>query len=180
MDDKVKLNKIFKNNPKKYKSNYSLFSYIKIIRLIYILLFTLVIYLFLKKKDYINNRKEIKIYFDKYEENIYNEIKEKLRKTNCSQMWSNQREFLNGIIRKFRPKKILEIGVASGGSSIIILNAIKDIKNAHLYSIDLNNNTGIGYCVSKFFPEFLNKWSLYKGNIAAKFIEKLEDILIWY
>ena len=88
-------------------------------------------------------------------------------------MWSNQREFLNGIIRKFRPKKILEIGVASGGSSIIILNAIKDIKNAHLYSIDLNNNTGIGYCVSKFFPEFLNKWSLYKGNIAAKFIEKI-------
>jgi predicted O-methyltransferase YrrM len=173
MDDKVKLNNIFKNNPKKYNSNYSLYNIKKIISLIYIFLITLVIYLFFKKKNYINNRKEIKIYFDKYEVKIYNELKEKLQKTNCSQMWNNQREFLNGIIRKFRPKKILEIGVALGGSSIIILNAIKDIKNAYLYSIDLNNNIRIGHCVPKFFPEFLNKWSLYKGNIAAKFIESI-------
>ena len=42
-------------------------------------------------------------------------------------MWGNQREFLNGIVRKFKPKKILEIGVAEGGSSIVILNAIKTI-----------------------------------------------------
>ena len=34
-------------------------------------------------------------------------------------MWDNQREFLNGIIRSFRPKKILEVGVNLGGSSII-------------------------------------------------------------
>ena len=54
-------------------------------------------------------------------------------------MWDNQREFLNGVIRKFRPKKIVEIGSSRGGSSIIMLNAIQDIKNSHLYSIDLND-----------------------------------------
>ena len=54
-------------------------------------------------------------------------------------MWSNQHEFLNGIVRKFRPKKIVEIGVAKGGGSSIILNAIQD-EGAHLYSIDLSNN----------------------------------------
>ena len=88
-------------------------------------------------------------------------------------MWGNQREFLNGLIRKFKPKKILEIGVSSGGSSIIILNAIKDIKNAHLYSLDLSDSKIIGHCIKKYFPSFLNKWSLYKGNIVAGFIEKI-------
>lgn len=91
-------------------------------------------------------------------------------------MWDNQKEFLNGLIRKFEPKKIVEIGVASGGSSIIILNAIKDIKNAHLYSIDLKPKHNIGYYVKKFYPDFLNNWSLYKGNIAAKFIENIGNI----
>ncbi len=83
-------------------------------------------------------------------------------------MWRNQREFLNGIVRKFRPKKLLEIGVAYGGSSIIILNAIKDIKDAHLYSIDINGRRSVGQCVYKHFPELANKWTLYKGNVASK------------
>ena len=34
-------------------------------------------------------------------------------------MWENQKAFINGVIRKFRPKKILEIGVAEGGSSLL-------------------------------------------------------------
>ena len=34
-------------------------------------------------------------------------------------MWSNQPEFLNGIIRKFKPPKVLEVGINRGGSSII-------------------------------------------------------------
>ena len=32
-------------------------------------------------------------------------------------MWENQREFLNGVIRKFKPKKIVEIAVA-----VILIN----------------------------------------------------------
>ena len=32
--------------------------------------------------------------------------------------------FINGLIRKHKPKNCLEIGVARGGSSILILNAI--------------------------------------------------------
>ena len=52
------------------------------------------------------------------------------------EMKPNERKFLNGIIRKYKPKKVVEIGVAQGGSSVVILNAIKDIPNAKLYSID--------------------------------------------
>ena len=118
--------------------------------------------------------KEKKIYLDKYETNIYYNLnKTKFIEKRCSQMWDNQREFLNGVIRKFKPKKILEIGVAEGGSSIIILNAIKDIKDAHLYSVDLSSNSQIGYCVRDLMKEDLNRWTLYTGNIVAKFIEEI-------
>ena len=62
------------------------------------------------------------LYLDKYETNIYNNIKNKILGFPCEEMWDNQREFLNGVVRKFKPKKILEIGVSKGcGSSIVLI-----------------------------------------------------------
>lgn len=124
-------------------------------------------------KDIIFTKKLDQIPFDKYETNIFNNIKHKLKNTKCSKMWGNQREFINGIIRKKKPKKILELGVLHGGCSIIILNAIKDIKNSHLYSIDLESNEKIGYCVKNYFPNLLKKWTLFKGDVAVKFMDKI-------
>jgi len=140
---------------------------------IFILLFLIFAILFLFFYYHYNINKNIYFYFDKYETDIYNDIKEKLLKTKCSIMWGNQREFINGVIRKYRPKKILEVGVYHGGSSIIILNAIKDIKNSHLYSIDTKISKNIGFCVNEYFPYLANKWTLFKGNIAVKYIEKI-------
>ncbi len=139
----------------------------------YILFFIL---LYNYKKNGINFKKskiinKIDIYLDKYEENFYNNIKDNL--TNCSRMWNNQRQFLNGAVRKFKPNKILELGVAEGGSSIIILNAIQDIKNSHLFSIDLSTHHMVGSCIKNIFPNFLDKWSLYTGHVAAKFMEDI-------
>ena len=94
------------------------------------------------------------------------------------QLTINEAYFLNGLIRKIKPKNCLEIGVASGGSSILILNAIKDYNNSFLVSIDLNiqycknNSLKTGYKV-KDFPELINKWSLYTGDIPSKFLDKL-------
>ena len=114
-----------------------------------------------------------KIYFDEYGLDKYYEIKPILLNTKCSQMFSNHREFLNGIIRKFKPHKILEIGVRYGGSSIIMLNAINDIKYSKLYSIELSSDKQVGECVYKYFPQFLKKWHLFKGNVASEFMEKI-------
>jgi len=47
-----------------------------------------------------------------------------------------ERKFLFGLIRHFKPKNILEIGVASGGGSGLMLQAIKDIKESTCTSID--------------------------------------------
>lgn len=116
---------------------------------------------------------EKKIHFDKYETTKFNGIKEKLDKNYCSEMWGNQREFLNGIIRFFKPIKILEIGVRRGGSSIIILNAISDFKESILFSIDISSEDNIGNCTKKYFPDLMKKWRLFKGNIATEFLEQI-------
>ena len=69
-------------------------------------------------------------------------------------------ELYGNVIRKFKPKKCLEIGVSRGGSSILILNAIKDIENSFLFSMDINNRfyknpkLEVGYN-AKLFPELL-------------------------
>ena len=55
----------------------------------------------------------------------------------------------------------------------MILNAIKDIKNSKLYSIDLNSNKVVGICVKEYFPELLEKYTLFTGNIASEFMEKI-------
>jgi len=124
-------------------------------------------------KNIIFSQKLDQIPFEQYDTNIFNNIKDKLINKKCSLMYENQREFLNGIIRKIKPKKILELRVFFGGSSIIILNAIKDLKNSHLYSIDLNSNEIIGSCVKIHFPDLLKKWTLFKGDVAAQFLDKI-------
>ncbi|MDR1551803.1 MAG: class I SAM-dependent methyltransferase [Holosporaceae bacterium] len=96
------------------------------------------------------------------------------------QMSEPEIRFLSYLIRRYKPKKIVEIGVAAGGSSVVILNAIKNIPNAKLYSIDLCEKMGndhsqrIGFVVDRHFSH-LNKsnWRLYTGNITAKFIDEI-------
>ena len=143
--------------------------------LFFILLTTIIIFLFRKIKRRGTEKKgnllENDIYLDQYETNIYDRVKDKIKQ--CSLMWANQREFLNGVVRKFKPKKIVEIGVAAGAGSIIILNALQDIENSHLYSIDLDASGNVGSCLKNHFPELLNKWTLFKGDVAAKFMEQI-------
>lgn len=46
--------------------------------------------------------------------------------------------FVCGMLKKFKPKKILEIGVASGGTTAVILQCLEDIGQPYeLHSIDL-------------------------------------------
>jgi len=165
----------------KYPSKDFSFCFNFFIKFFYILLSIFIIITLLKNKNQKNqNEENIKenrysenfFDLDKYEINIFNNINNN-DLNRCSRMWGNQKEFLNGVIRKFRPKKVLEIGVAEGGSSIIILNAIKDIRDAHLFSIDLSKNNMIGYCVKNIFQNLSNKWSLYTGNIPVKFMKNI-------
>ena len=115
----------------------------------------------------------------KYEDYDKEIINDKIKKYSRWILELNEAQFINGIIRKNQLKNSLEIGVARGGSSILILNSIKDIENSVLVSLDLNKrlikepNKMIGYRVNKYFPELSKKWKLYTGAQPHIFLEKL-------
>ncbi len=94
-----------------------------------------------------------------------------------SEMSKNERYFLNGMIRYFKPKKILEVGVSSGGGTALILNAISDIDGAELYSVDYSEKAyrhpekSSGFLVEEQFPHLMDKWHIYRGGDVSRFIE---------
>lgn len=96
-----------------------------------------------------------------------------------SEMKEDERYFLNGIIRCLKPRKILEVGVANGGGSAIILNAISDIEGAKLYSVDYSKEAYrrpgklSGFLVEESFPQFLDKWQIFRGGDISRYIDEV-------
>lgn len=131
----------------------------------------------LTDKNYIKSIYLDNLQFESYDLKIFEQIKNKIE--GYVELALNEQKFLNGIIRKFIPKKIVEIGVAYGGSSAIILNSIKDIKDSKLYSIDKSlycyrmPKKKSGFIVEEKFPELMDKWTLYKGKITSEVIENI-------
>lgn len=112
-----------------------------------------------------------------FETEVLNKINDKIG-YKC-EMSISDRLFLNGLIRQVKPKKILEVGVAAGGSAAIILNAIKDIEDAKLYSVDFFKNyyqdpsKFSGYLVNEICPELSDKWTLYTEGFVANHLDKI-------
>ena len=98
---------------------------------------------------------------------------------NHSEMHRAERAFVTGLLMQYQPKKILELGVSAGGGSVIILNAIKDMPDAKLYSVDLFENyyrdksKPSGWMVDEFVPELKSKWTAYLGKDA---VQVMDDI----
>jgi hypothetical protein len=110
-------------------------------------------------------------------------------------MQDNEIRFINGIIRELKPKKLLEVGVHRGGSSMLMLNGIKDDSSARLYSVEYareieygvtfgvgmknyqqpDDNKKIGWAVYELTPELTSQWVLYAGGHIAEFIEKIAE-----
>ena len=56
-----------------------------------------------------------------------------------TEMTDSERGFLCGLIQKYRPQKIVEVGVAEGGTTAVMLSCIHEISLAcEMYSIDLS------------------------------------------
>jgi predicted O-methyltransferase YrrM len=114
---------------------------------------------------------------EEYETEIYENIADFVK--NYSMMSNTERKFINGIIREIKPKKVLELGVATGGSTCVILNALIGIESSYLYSIDynhddiLNPEKKIGFLVEEIMSDYMDKWTLFTGGIAAKFLGKI-------
>ena len=93
-------------------------------------------------------------------------------------MTFSEQEYLTDIVRQYKPKKLLELGIASGSSSVLLLNAIQDISDSHLTSIDYSTPyyrdkiKNSGFVVDEY-PELKKKWTLYTGGMASEFMDKI-------
>ena len=129
-----------------------------------------------KQENRISNKRYIHFNYENYDHEI---ITSKIIEDSKWLLGLKEARFINGIIRKNKLKNCLEIGVANGGSAILILNAIKDIKNSILVSLDLNKELFddpykvTGYRVNEYFPELSKNWKLYTGDQPHKFLVDL-------
>ena len=89
------------------------------------------------------------------------------------EMTESESAFLCGLIKKYKPKRILEVGVAAGGTTAIILECIKLLNISHqveMFSIDIlekfykDNTKDTGFLAAKISEEVNSK-----GNIKHKF-----------
>lgn len=95
-----------------------------------------------------------------------------------SEMSVQDRQFLNALILRHKPTKLVELGVSAGSSSIIILNAMP--AKAVLHSIDyadqyyMDDTKKTGYIVDNY-PKLKANWSLQTGNLAYAFMPAIGD-----
>jgi predicted O-methyltransferase YrrM len=93
-----------------------------------------------------------------------------------TEMCIPENKFLFGLIRYFKPKNILEVGVSSGGGTGLMLSAIKDMKETSLLSIDFaeqayrHPDKPVGFVALR---ENANnpQWTLVSGKDPAEVIE---------
>lgn len=105
-----------------------------------------------------------------------------------SRMADVERCFINGLIRYYMPTSLLEVGVATGGGTCVLLDAIKDIQNSKLVSIDkaemsiTTPDATVGHSVSSHFDCVPENWTLVKGKdpsaVMGRFEEKSLDFAI--
>lgn len=153
-----------------------------ILVILFLDIITNMITIILDKKKYINRieKKKLEDTFlnlEDFDSEILTPIQNNLK--GFIEITIDEQRFLNGIIRKAKPKKIVEIGVAYGGTAALILNAINDIDHAKLYSIDIKKNCyripskKTGFLVKEKFSYLTKKWEIYTGGLTSQFIEKI-------
>ncbi len=120
--------------------------------------------------------KNIELYYEPLD------IFDKLNQKNMSEMTDHESAFLCGVIKKIKPKKILEIGVAAGGSTICIMNCIDKLNlDCEVYSCDLNKEyyrdqtKKTGYLTDEIEGYLTNipKHKFYLGDCLPKFIDQI-------
>jgi len=83
--------------------------------------------------------------------------------------------FVAGLVKQLRPRKVVEIGVASGWGSCVILAALEaaGIDNAELHGVDIAQRFfydpayETGQCVREVVPHWLDRYHLTTGVTAG-------------
>lgn len=98
------------------------------------------------------------------------------------EMTTEEMAFICGIIREKKPKKIVEIGVAAGVTTSVILNCLKllNMAGTAFYSVDKrkeyyrDSSKQVGYVLNYLAKDsFLKQHFLYSGNIVPQVLDKI-------
>lgn len=107
----------------------------------------------------------------------YREIKDKVQ---LSEMTEFENAFLCGLLKEKRPKKILEVGVSAGGTSVVIMQCINTLElDCEMYSVDLSEyyyrdpQKKCGFLVDEVGIKIKGKRELITGHIIAECIEQI-------
>jgi predicted O-methyltransferase YrrM len=109
---------------------------------------------------------------------------EKMDYSKChSEMLPIERRFVNGLLRYYQPKNILEVGVSRGGGTVNLLNAIEDMPDANLTSIDkldyfyADKSIPVAVDVKEVFPCYpAGKWRLVTGKDPSEVMESFGKV----
>lgn len=118
---------------------------------------------------------------DLYEEPV--EILDRLENRGYAGMSDFELSFLCGAIKEFRPRKIVEVGVAAGGTTAVILNCLKSLDcSCEMYSVDIceqcyfDLSKKTGFVAKKFLEEEpidIIKHQFLLGNTIAASLDKI-------
>lgn len=88
-------------------------------------------------------------------------------------------KFLAGLIKRYRPKTLLEVGVSAGGSTALLLHILEKLRlESEVVSVDLSErwymdrNFPTGWAAKKLYPDKKN-WQLHTGKFLPEIIEGL-------
>lgn len=103
--------------------------------------------------------------------------------TNASELSEAEHGFICGLIRKYKPKKIVELGVSGGGTSVLVLNCLQKLglNDTKMYSVDLsetyhfNPDKKCGFQIDEAKPYLKNidNHKLILGKILPEVIEDI-------
>lgn len=109
---------------------------------------------------------------------IYNKIG-----INASELSEAEHGFICGLIKKYKPKKIVELGVSGGGTSVLVLNCLQKLglNDTKMYSVDLsetyhfNPDKKCGFQIDEASPYLKNidNHKLILGKILPEVIEDI-------
>lgn len=99
----------------------------------------------------------------------------------CAEMLPFEHDFLCGLIKKFKPQKLVEIGVAGGGTTAVVQNCVEKLDlNTQFYSIDLNEDhywikgKKTGYLFEEVSDQFKKENHIfYIGKLYADVAEEI-------
>ena len=109
------------------------------------------------------------------------EILEKTQEKYC-EMSVEDHGFLCGLIKQFLPLKVVEVGIAGGGTTAVVMNCLQKVNpKARMFSVDLNEmcyrreNKKSGYQLEEV-QEYLDNYEQHKffrGKVLPEFIEEI-------